>query len=107
MRPYCRHRWESDGEVERCARCAGERRRTFAGHRLTPTEARVCAYLAAHQGLQPIRRIVREAIGYSNGNPANDSTIVRTHILHIRQKLGAGVIENQYGRGYRWAGEAS
>jgi DNA-binding response OmpR family regulator len=62
---------------------------TKAGERvqLTPLEFRILYMLAMNEGrVIPYSRLVEYAWGYDNG----DANLLKTHICHIRKKLGLG-----------------
>ena len=55
--------------------------------RLTPLEFKILWILAANQGhVVTSQRIIEYAWGYDGGEPA----LLKTHVCHIRQKLGFG-----------------
>lgn len=73
--------------------------RAQRGEHLTRREAQILDYLASHEGrFVPSSEIV-EALWHGFAHIAN----VTVHIQHIREKLGADVIETWHGAGYRMA----
>jgi len=70
---------------------------------LTPLEFRIAYMLAMNAGrVVPYSRLIEYAWGYDGG----DSSLLKTHICHVRQKLnlssdGAGCIKAVPGVGYR------
>jgi DNA-binding response OmpR family regulator len=67
---------------------------TYGGEpvQLTPLEFRILYLLAMNEGqVIPYSRLVDYALGYEGG----DANLLKTHICHIRQKLGFGVDEER------------
>jgi DNA-binding response OmpR family regulator len=87
----------------------------YRGHRarLTPLECRLLHLLAVNAGrVVPHERLVEFAWGHGE---AGDSTLLKSHITHLRHKLrlprtGPGAIEARTGLGYglvaHWGGSA-
>ena len=69
--------------------------------RLTPLEFRLLYMLASNEGrVVPSERLVEYAWGYDSGEPA----LVKSHISHIRQKLGMRADAGPYIKNAPWLG---
>ena len=69
--------------------------------RLTPLEFRILYLLASNEGrVVSSQRLVEYAWGYDGG----ESSLLKTHVCHIRQKLGMQQGEGPYIQGIPWVG---